>query len=66
MAEIHFDSPMTDSERREAPYRGAIFVYRPTAVAREFCAFADSLQLLRPHFVTTRSLSDSYSRYSLN
>ncbi|WP_405240818.1 hypothetical protein [Lentisalinibacter orientalis] len=43
MAEIYFDSPMTDAERREALYAGAIFVYRPTAVAREFCAFADGL-----------------------
>jgi len=43
MAEIYFDSPMTDRERREALYEGAIFVYRPTAAAREFCAFADGL-----------------------
>ena len=43
MAEIYIDSTMTDAERREALYRGAIFVYRPTDVAREFCAFADKL-----------------------
>ena len=43
MAEIYMDSEMTDTERREALYDGAIFVYRPTETAREFCAFADSL-----------------------
>ena len=43
MAEIYIDSTMTDAERCEALYRGAIFVYRPTDIAREFCAFADKL-----------------------
>lgn len=48
MQEIYFDSDMPEHERLARLYDGAIFVYRPTEIATEFCEFA--AQLIRESF----------------
>ena len=40
MATVHFDSPCSDDDRREALYRGDIFVYSPTAATRRLIDLA--------------------------
>jgi hypothetical protein len=37
---VHFDSAMTDDERRGRLYDGEIFLYSPTDATRALCAFA--------------------------
>ena len=36
MSDIYIDSKMTDSERRQRLYEGALFVYSPTQATRDF------------------------------
>jgi hypothetical protein len=43
MTDIHFDSPYSDQARRNALYRGDIFVYSPTDPATKLCALAKQL-----------------------
>ena len=43
MPEIHIDSPMTDHERLERLYDGALFVYEPTKTTVAFCEFTSEL-----------------------
>jgi len=43
MTDIHFDSPYSDQARRNALYKGDIFIYSPTAPATKLCALAKQL-----------------------
>lgn len=49
MAQIHMDSAMDDSARREVLYDGGVFVYSPSDTGRAFCAFA--ADMIREAFV---------------
>ena len=43
MTDIHFDSPYSDQARRNALYKGDIFIYSPTDPATKLCALAKQL-----------------------
>lgn len=43
MANVYFDSTMTDDERRRLLYAGDIFVYRPSQATRELVDLAQSM-----------------------
>lgn len=43
MTAIYFDTPLSDGERRQGLYDGALYVYSPTRSTREFASFARDL-----------------------
>jgi hypothetical protein len=43
MSAVHFDSPLSDAERRERIYRGELFVYSPTPESLELVALASEM-----------------------
>jgi hypothetical protein len=51
LSNIHLDAVLSDSERREALYRGDLFVYSPTPATRRLCDLAREMiiEAFAPH-----------------